>query len=151
MDQATASLPIPLFWRLPFFSKTRSHPRASLTTQLRTPLVSTAVQVGGPCGPSLHIDWQCMSRSVVSDPLWPQELHSPWNSPGLGSVAIPFSRGSSQPRDRTQVSRTTGGFFTGWATREAPHINHVSANTFTTRFGKGPVASDLLLPISTIN
>ena len=28
------------------------------------------------------------------------------------SVAIPFSRGSSQPRDQTQVSRVTGGLFT---------------------------------------
>ena len=27
-------------------------------------------------------------------------------------VAIPFSRGSSQPRDRTQVSRIAGRFFT---------------------------------------
>ena len=27
-------------------------------------------------------------------------------------VAFPFSRGSSQPRDQTQVSRITGGFFT---------------------------------------
>ena len=34
-------------------------------------------------------------------------------------VAIPFSRGSSQPRDRTQVSCITGRFFTSWATREA--------------------------------
>ena len=34
-------------------------------------------------------------------------------------VAIPFSRGSSQPRDRTQVSHIAGGFFTIWATREA--------------------------------
>ena len=34
-------------------------------------------------------------------------------------VAIPFSRGSSQPRDQTQVSRTAGKFFTSWATREA--------------------------------
>ena len=33
-------------------------------------------------------------------------------------VAFPFSRGSSQPRDRTQVSRTAGGFFTSWATKE---------------------------------
>ena len=31
-------------------------------------------------------------------------------------VAIPFSRGSSQPRDRTLVSRITGRFFTVWAT-----------------------------------
>ena len=27
-------------------------------------------------------------------------------------VAFPFSRRSSQPRDRTQVSRIAGGFFT---------------------------------------
>ena len=34
-------------------------------------------------------------------------------------VAFPFSRGSSQPRDRTQVSRIVGRFFTSWAPREA--------------------------------
>ena len=37
-------------------------------------------------------------------------------------VAFPFSRGSSQLRDRTQVSRIAGGFFTSWATRKAQHI-----------------------------
>ena len=34
-------------------------------------------------------------------------------------VAVPFSRGSSQPRDRTQVSHIAGRFFTSRATREA--------------------------------
>ena len=34
-------------------------------------------------------------------------------------AVFPFSRGSSQPRNRTQVSRTAGGFFTSWVTREA--------------------------------
>ena len=34
-------------------------------------------------------------------------------------VAFPCSRGSSQPRNRTQVSRTAGRFFASWATREA--------------------------------
>ena len=34
-------------------------------------------------------------------------------------VAIPFSRGSSQPSDQTQVSCTAGSFLTIWATREA--------------------------------
>ena len=33
-------------------------------------------------------------------------------------VAIPFSRGSSQGRDQTQVSCVAGRFFTVWATRE---------------------------------
>ena len=50
---------------------------------------------------------------------------------------MPSSRGSSQPpRDRTQVSCTTGGFFTIWATREAflplnlPEINSLSLSFF---------------------
>ena len=34
-------------------------------------------------------------------------------------VVLLFSRGSSQARDQTQVSRIAGGFFTSWATREA--------------------------------
>ena len=34
-------------------------------------------------------------------------------------VAFPFSRGSSQPMDWTQVSCIAGGFFTSWATRES--------------------------------
>ena len=34
-------------------------------------------------------------------------------------VAVPFSRGSSQSKGRTQVSRIAGRFFTSWATREA--------------------------------
>ena len=34
-------------------------------------------------------------------------------------VAIPFSSGSSWPRDWTQVSRIAGRFFTVWATRES--------------------------------
>ena len=32
-------------------------------------------------------------------------------------VGFPFSRGSSQPKDWTQVSCITGRFFTSWATR----------------------------------
>ena len=48
-------------------------------------------------------------------------IFSPWNSPGQNTImgTFPFSRGYSQPRDRTQVSRIAGGFFTNWATREA--------------------------------
>ena len=33
-------------------------------------------------------------------------------------VAFPFSRGSSQPRNQTQVFCIVGEFFTSWATRE---------------------------------
>ena len=34
-------------------------------------------------------------------------------------IAVPFSRGSSQPKDTTQVFRIAGGFFNIWVTREA--------------------------------
>ena len=37
----------------------------------------------------------------------------------LESAVFPFSRGSSQPRDKTQVSCIAGRFFNSWATREA--------------------------------
>ena len=37
-------------------------------------------------------------------------------------VAIPFSRGSSQPRDRTRVSCTAGRFFPTRATREEAYL-----------------------------
>ena len=40
------------------------------------------------------------------------------------NIAFPFSRGSSWPRDRTQVSHTAGWSFTSWATREA-HIENI--------------------------
>ena len=38
-------------------------------------------------------------------------------------VAICFSRGSSWPRDQTQVSCIAGRFFTIWATREPPSLS----------------------------
>ena len=37
-------------------------------------------------------------------------------------VAMPFSRGSSQPRDQPQVSCIAGRFLINWATREAPAL-----------------------------
>ena len=42
-----------------------------------------------------------------------------WNSPVKNTewAAISYSREFSQPRDRTQVSQTTGRFFTIWAIR----------------------------------
>ena len=59
---------------------------------------------------SNEVKWK--SHSVVSSSLSSQARILEW-------VAFAFSRGSSQPRDWTQVSRISGGFFTIWATREA--------------------------------
>ena len=46
-------------------------------------------------------------------------VHGIFQARILEWVAIPFSRGSSLPRDRTQVSHNVGRFFTIWAMREA--------------------------------
>ena len=41
-------------------------------------------------------------------------------------VAIPFSRGSSHPRDQIQVFHIAGRFFTIWATREGSRLIEVT-------------------------
>ena len=55
------------------------------------------------------------------DSLRPSGLYSPWSSPGqntgVGSVSL--LQGIFSTQDRSQVTRTAGGFFTNWATREA--------------------------------
>ena len=48
-------------------------------------------------------------------------------------VAFPFSRGSSQPRDPSQVSHIAGRFFTSWATRGSPRILEWVACPFSSR------------------
>ena len=45
-------------------------------------------------------------------------VHGIFQARVLEWVAISFSRESSQPRDRTQISRIAGRHFTVWATRE---------------------------------
>ena len=59
-----------------------------------------------PCGP---VDCSPPGASV----------HGIFQARILEWVAIPSSRRSCQPRDRTQASCTGGGFLTIWATREA--------------------------------
>ena len=48
-------------------------------------------------------------------------VHGIFQARVLEWIAISFSRGSSQPRNRTRVSRIAGRHFTVWAIREA-HI-----------------------------
>ena len=65
------------------------------------------------------------SHSVLSDSATPWAVAA-WLLLSVGIlqarvldwVAVPSSRGSSQPRDRTQVSRTAGRFFPVQDTRE---------------------------------
>ena len=46
----------------------------------------------------------------------------------LAWLAIPFSRGSSQPRDLTGLSHIAGRFFTIWAAKEAQRYIHRKEN-----------------------
>ena len=75
----------------------------------------------------LHGSWKWKwSRSVVSDSATPMDcslpvssLHGILQARVLEWVAISFSRGSSQSRDRTRVSCIPGRHFNLWVTREA--------------------------------
>ena len=71
---------------------------------------------------SIHTEWSevtvAQSCPTLCDPM-DYTVHGILQARILEWVAFPFSRGSSQPRDWTQVSRIVGGFFTSWATREA--------------------------------
>ena len=51
-------------------------------------------------------------------------------------VAIPFSRGSSRPKDWTHISHIAGRFFTVWASREAPTLNYRTTNIYQGRLWK---------------
>ena len=57
-----------------------------------------------------HLQWKWKSLSRI------QLFAIPWNSPGqnTGVGAFPFSRGSSQSRDLTQVSLIAGSFLTSF-------------------------------------
>ena len=67
----------------------------------------------------MHIEVKvAQSRLTLHNPIY-YAVHGILQASILKWVAIPFSRGSSQPRDRTQVSLIAGRFFTSWATREA--------------------------------
>ena len=54
----------------------------------------------------ISLESEGTNPSAVSDCLRTRRLYDPWNSAGkkTGVAAFPFSRGSSKPRGRTQVS-----------------------------------------------
>ena len=88
------------------------------------------LSTGGSSSISLPCKHVWLSCSVVSDSFQPLDCSPPSSSVHrilqartLEWVAIPFSRGSSRPRDRTHVSMSpalVGGFFITSATWEAP-------------------------------
>ena len=81
---------------------------------------------------SLKVKEVTQSCLILCDPmdcsLPGSSVHGIFQERVLEWVAISFSRGSSWPRDRTQVSCTAGRRFTVWATREAQSTLTMSAN-----------------------
>ena len=67
---------------------------------------------------SPEVKWKSLSHVQLCDPM-DCTVHGILQARILEWVAFPFSRESSQPRDRTQVSCIAGGFFTSWVTRKA--------------------------------
>ena len=64
-------------------------------------------------------------------------------------VAYPFSSGSSQPRNQTEVSCIAGGFFTNWAIREAYKRYHlIYVFLCLTSFSKIIFRSNMLLQMA---
>ena len=63
--------------------------------------------------PKWNVSCSVTSDSLRPHGLWPTRLLYPWDSQAriLEWVAMPFSRGFSQSRDRTQVSCIAGEFF----------------------------------------
>ena len=65
-----------------------------------------------------EVKWKSLSRVQLCDPM-DYTVHGILQAKTLEWVAFPFSRGSSQLRDQTQVSCIAGRFFTSWAIKEA--------------------------------
>ena len=95
---------------LPFTSKILRNPTRSTWLWEKGPflwlcwLLEVKVKLAQLC-PTLLDPMDCIVHGILQARI-------------LEWVAFPFSRGSSQPRDRTQVFRVAGRFFTSWATRE---------------------------------
>ena len=62
--------------------------------------------------------WKSLSRGQLCKSM-DYTIHGILQARILEWVTVPFSSGSSQPRDWTQVSHTDGRLFTSWATGEA--------------------------------
>ena len=94
-------------------------------------VVSTPLCLSDTCpahrSESLSVSQSCPTLCEPMD-CSPPDSSVHWISQAriLEWVALPFSRGSSWPRDQTWVSCSAGGLLTVWATSEA-HLDHYLA------------------------
>ena len=121
-----------LFFTLETFLNVCSH----LSSNALNPGFSS----GGSCSLWSEVKWKSLSRVQL---LVTHGLFTPGNSLGQNTgvcivhgilqarllewVPCPFSMGSTQPRDWTQVSHIAGKFFTVWTARGALHPTAAAA------------------------
>ena len=86
-----------------------------LEKTLESPLDCKEIKPVNPKGNEMKVAQSCLT---LCDPM-DSTVHRILQARILEWVAFPFSRGSSQPRDRSQVSHIAGEFFTNLAIREA--------------------------------
>ena len=112
-------LPLGLEWKLTF---TVLWPLLSFPNLLASVLL--------PKSPAHHTNESEVAQSCLTlcDPMDYSlpgfSVHGIFQASVLERLAISFSRGSSWPRDQTQVSHIAGRHFTLWATREAHHTGY---------------------------
>ena len=68
--------------------------------------------------------WKSLSHGQLFATPWTYIVHGILQARILEGVAFPFSRESSQLRDRSQVPRIAGRFFTSWAPRGSPLLQY---------------------------
>ena len=85
-----------------------------------------------------YCEWWWFSRSVVSDSCDTMDSSPPGSSVHgifqariLDWIAISFSKGSSQPRNRSHVSCISGRFFTDWVMGQCEYLD---TKTFSVSF-----------------
>ena len=98
-----------------------------------------------------EVKWSAQSCPTVCDPvdcsLPGFSVHWIFQARVLEWVALSFSRGSSWPRDRTQVSCIAGRCFTLWATREAPLGSEVKFKLFSVQLFVIPLTGACQAPL----
>ena len=113
---------------------TRDQTHVSYVSSIGWQFLSTSTTWEG-----LYIWWKwkiAQSCPTICDPMH-YTVHGILQARILKWVAFPFSRGSSQPTDQTQVSLIAGRFFTSWTIRDAPYIWWRTPYIYTVKDGEG--------------
>ena len=116
--ESQVSCPRTIHNPLSHFQTLVSSQTQNLLTEVKaSPLVKTATHGQGFLQPSRK--WKSLSRVWLFATPWTiQSMKFSRPNTGVGDLNLSLLQGSSQPRDRSQISHFAGRFFTSWATWE---------------------------------